>query len=464
MQVVYKRCAGVDVHKKSVVVRILTAERQETRTFHTTTRRLQDLAQWLKAEKISHVAMESTGCYWKPVWNILERETDCELMLVNAKHMKQVPGRKTDVKDAEWIAELLQHGLLTASYVPSQAHRELKELTRFRRTTIQARAQLIQRLQKILEGANIKLESVISDVMGVSGKAMILAMARGETDPEKLAALAHPSLRATPEQLIEALEGVVGEHQRILLASIIRQVDMFDQEIARLDQIVAERMETLVPKGDGDEPGPGGAPPLAREGTPTDPSPKRRAPKTEPPPPGPVNQAVVRLDGIPGIATRTAQDILAEIGVDMSPFPTAAHLTSWAKLCPGNNESGGKRKSGKTGQGNKWLRSTLVDVAWAAVRKKGSYFGDLYRRLSGRRGKKRAIVAVARSILEAIYYMLKRGDDYRELGETYLEQLRRDKIVRQATRRLVRLGYSVTLVHPNEPTTQARPPAKDEAA
>lgn len=457
MKVVYNRCAGIDVHKKSVVVRILTPDRQETRTFGTMTRRLHELAQWLTSYKISHVAMESTGCYWKPVWNILERETECELLLVNAKHMKQVPGRKTDVKDAEWIAELLQHGLLTASYVPSQAHRELKEMTRFRRTTIQTRSQLIQRLQKVLEGCNVKLESVISDVTGVSGMAMIRAMADGEADPEKLASLAHRSLKATPEELCEALEGLLGEHQRLILKSIIRQIDMLDSEIDSLDRVVAERMEALVP-GKPHEGGPeptGGNPvemptPTSEGQGPTDSRRQKRRGSKPDIPMGPVTDAVRRLDEVPGIAIRSAQDLLAETGVDMSPFPTARHFVSWAKLCPGNNESGGKRRSGRTGKGNKWLRSTMVDIAWAAVHKKGSYFGELYRRLSGRRGKKRAILAVARSILEAVYYMLKRGESYRELGATYLDERRKERIVRESMRRLTRLGYTVTIEHPQE--------------
>ncbi len=403
MNVVYARCAGLDVHKKTVVACVVTPEGREVRTFGTRTRGLRELAAWLEERQVTHVAMESTGVYWKPVYNLLE-ETECALLLVNAHHIKQVPGRKTDVKDAEWIANLLQHGLLTSSFVPDRKQRELRELVRYRRKLVQMRSSQVARVQKVLEGANIKLASVVSDVMGVSGKSMLTAIVEGETDPERLAALGKDNLKASKEELAEALDGIQGVHQRMLLKSQLAHIDFIDAELKQLDQEV-ERRTNLFPDD------------------------------------------IKALDEIPGIARRGAEDILAEIGTDMDQFPSANHITSWGKLCPGNNESAGKKKSGRTGKGNPWLKSALVEAAWAAVRKKGCFYGDLYRRLSMRRGKLRAIVAVARRILETIYFILKRKEPYREINVDELNKAQREHQLRRALRNLARLGYAVAPEH-----------------
>lgn len=448
MRAVYKRCAGLDVHKKTVVACVMTDKSQETRTFRTVTGELVKLADWLCSEKVQAVAMESTGVYWKPIWNILEKEeADWELLLVNAKHVKTVPGRKTDVKDAEWLAELLRHGLLSPSRVPEREQRELRDMTRFRRVLIRNRAHDVQRLQKMLESSNIKLDSVLSDIMGVSGKAMLRAMLQGQTDPAELAKLAHQRVQATPEQLSEALEGVIGQPHRIVIEVLLQNIEHLDEQIGRMDEEIARYLDRMgpVPPDDGGEP----KKPGSRKSK-SDESGEAFDPET-----GELiseerghltwSQAVELIDGIPGIAVRTAQDILAETGLDMTVFPSSGHLTSWAKISPGNNESGGKRRSGKTGKGNRWLRSTLVEASWSAVRKKDCYYKALYNRLSGRRGKKRAILAVGRSILEAIYHMLTRNEGYRELGAEHFDWLRRERIVRQAVRRLNNLGYAVDL-------------------
>ncbi len=401
MKIEYARVAGLDVHKKTVVACVVTPEGRETRTFSTRTRGLRNLIVWLEEQQVTHVAMESTGVYWKPIYNLLE-ETECELLLVNAHHIKQVPGRKTDVKDAEWIANLLQHGLLTSSFVPDRAQRELRELVRYRRKLVQTRSSEVQRLQKVLEGANLKLSSVISDVTGVSGMAILNAIVEGETDPETLASFGNERLKASKEELAEALDGIQGDHQRMLLKSQFRHIEFLNQELERLDHEVAKRTV-----------------PFATE--------------------------LKTVDDIPGIGRRGAEDILAEIGTDMNQFPSDAHLSSWAKVSPGSNESAGKKKSGRTGKGNPWLRSALVEAAWAAVKKKDSFYGDLYRRLSVRRGKLRAIIAVARRILQTIYFMLKRKEPYRELNNAELEQANREHRARRAVKQLTKLGYHVTL-------------------
>ena len=401
MEVIHERCSGLDIHKKTVVACRITPEGQETRTFRTMTSGLLELADWLVQGQVTHVAMASTGVFWKPVYNLLEG-LDLTLLVVNARHIKAVPGRKTDVKDAEWIADLLRHGLLRGSYIPDRPQRELRELVRYRRNLVRERSWVINRIQQVLEGANIKLSSVASDVAGASGRAMLAALAQGEGDPEQLADLARGTLRNKRAQLEQALRGLMGPHQRMMLHSQLRHLDFLAQEIAQLDQEVAQRMD-------------------------------------------PFEEAVQVADAVPGIGRRGAEEILAEIGVDMSPFPTESHLSSWAKVCPGSNESGGKRKSGATGKGNPWLRSVLVEAAWAAARTKGTYLAAQYHRLAARRGAKRAILAVAHSILVIIYHLLRDGTTYQDLGGNYFDQRNAQGVVRRSVHRLQGLGYTVTL-------------------
>lgn len=411
MDILYPCCAGLDVHKETVVacVRRLHAKgkvQQPTRTFGTTTSELLALADWLAEQAVTHVAMESTGVYWKPIWNILEGQF--EILLVNAQHIKQVPGRKTDVKDAEWIAQLLQHGLLRGSFVPGTPQRELRELTRQRRQLIQARASVANRIQKVLEDANIKLASVATDVLGVSGRDMLEAIIAGQDDPKVLAELARRRLRAKIPQLQLALRGRVTEHHRFLLRLLLDELTHLEGLIARL----TERIQRVMP--------------------------------------GPFAEAVQRLATIPGIDERAAENILAEIGIAMDQFPSEGHLASWSGMCSGNRESAGKRQSGRTSKGNRWLRATLVQVAWAASHTKGTYLAAQYRRLAGRRGKKRALVALGHTILVIIYHLLRGPTTYRELGADYFDRLDSERLTRTLVRRLERLGHKVIL-EPQEP-------------
>jgi transposase len=345
--------------------------------------------------------MESSGVYWQPVFNVLEA-MGLSLLVANARHIKAVPGRKTDVKDAEWIADLLRHGLLRPSFVPERDQRELRELTRHRRSLIQERSQVRNRIQKLLEGVNLKLASVVSDVAGVTGRAILSALARGETDKEVLAGLASGSLQHKREELMRGLDGAMGQHQRLLLGSLLRQMDFLDGEIAALNEEVARR--TL-----------------------------------------PFQETVERLDAVPGIGRRNAEDILAEIGTEMDRFPMAAHLASWARLCPANHESAGKRKPMSTGHGNRWLRSALTQAALAAANKKDSYFRAQYRRLAARRGKKRAAVAGAHALLVVIYHLLRRPQPYQDLGLLYFDERKQQSTINAAVHRIERLGYKVTL-------------------
>jgi transposase len=401
MQVVYERCCGLDVHKKTVVACVLTPADKQVQSFGTTTAEIRRLQQWLLEQGCTMVAMESTGVYWKPIYNLLE-DTSLELMVVNARAMKAVPGRKTDVKDAEWIADLLRHGLLKPSFIPDRAHRELAELVRYRRSLIGEQARELNRIQKVLEGANIKLASVVSSVRGVSARAMIEALIRGIEDPEAVAQEVTTSLKATHEELVAALEGEMHEHQRQLLAIQLRHLDFLRQEIAGLDAQIEERLR-----------------PFATE--------------------------VALLDTIPGVGIRTAQEIIAAIGTDMSRFQTHRHLASWAKLCPGTRESAGNRKPERIGKGNRHLRTALVEAAKAAARsKKHTYLSAQYHRLAARRGGNRATIAVAHSILVSVYYILRDHKPYADLGPTYFDDRDKEATIRRLVSRLEQLGQQVT--------------------
>jgi transposase len=405
MQVLFAKSAGLDVHKKTVVAAVmltlLTGEvRKQIRTFATTTQGLLALADWLTSQQVTHVAMESTGIYWRPVFNILEGAFT--VILVNAQHMKAVPGRKTDVKDSEWLADLLRHGLLKASFIPPQPIRDLRDLVRYRQSLVQERAREINRLQKVLETANIKLSSVVSDVMGASGRSMIQALVAGEHSPEVLAELAQGSLHKKIPQLREALLGRVDAHHQILLAHLLAHISFLDRTIFHLFLQIHQYLE-------------------------------------------PYDEAVELLVSIPGIAAETAACILGEIGVDMSCFPTAAHLASWAGVCPGNRQSGGKRLSGKINKGNKRLKAALAEVVWVLSHMKDNYLSAQYHRLARRLGKQKAVMAVAHSLLVIIYHMLRDKQPYRDLGAAFFETREKERVVKGALRRLEGLGYTVTL-------------------
>jgi len=405
MEILYRCCCGIDVHKKFVVACLLKIDEQgeETRQvqrFETYTQDLLRLSDWLTGFGCTHVAMESTGVYWKPIYNLLEGHL--ELLVVNAHHIKAVPGRKTDVKDSEWIAELLQHGLLKASFIPPQWQRDWRDLTRYRTSLVQERARIVNRLQKVLEDANLKLAGVATDVMGKSGRVMLEAILAGATNPEQLAELAKGRLRKKIPQLKQALSGRVREHHRFLLVEQLSHIDYLDEAIERLSGEIAERLR-------------------------------------------PFQAEIERLDTIPGINRLIAEVLLAEIGPDMNRFPDAHHLASWAGLCPGHNESGGKRHSGKTRKGNRWLRQALIEAAHGASHTKDTYLSSQYRRLVGRRGKKRALVAVGHSLLVIAYHVLNRPATYADLGSNYFEQLHRCRLEQNLVQRLQKLGYTVTL-------------------
>ena len=410
MDVLYSHCCGLDVHKRSVVACLITPGPagqpvKTVRTFGTMTDELLTLADWLAAAGCTHVAMESTGVYWQPIYNLLEDRF--HLLLVNARHSKAVPGRKTDVRDCEWLADLLRHGLLKPSFVPERPQRELRELTRYRLALVQARTAEVNRLQKTLESANSKLAGVATDILGVSGRQMLNALVEGTTDPETLAELAKGALRSKLPQLQQALVGRVGAHQRFLIAEHLAQLDSLDASIARVSTEIADRLR-------------------------------------------PLQETLARLDTIPGIGCYLAEALVAEIGTDMTRFASAAHLASWAGMCPENNESAGKRRSGKTRKGNPWLRALLVQAAHAAARRKNTYFAAQYARVGARRGKKRAAVAVGHTILTVAYYVLQRGTEYQELGPHWFDQEDRRAVERRLVRRLEALGNKVTLV-PNTP-------------
>jgi transposase len=405
MEVVHRCCCGLDVHKETVTACVVWAEpngkkRREKRQFSTVTRDLLVLADWLRTCGVSHVAMESTGVYWKPVWHILEGQF--ELLLVNAQHVKAIPGKKTDRRDSEWLAELLQHGLLKSSFVPPEPIRELRDLTRYRVTLCQECNRIANRIQKVMEDANLKLASVASDALGSSGRAMLKAIVAGERDPVRLAEMARGLLRRKIPALQLALEAQVSAHHRFLLQELLDHLEFVEGKIGRLEEEIATRLR-------------------------------------------PFEDVVRRLCTIPGVDRVSAWGIISEIGLDMGQFPDARHLASWAGLCPGNWESAGKRRSGKTRKGSAWLRRHLCQCAWAVSTKQKNYLSALFRRLAARRGVKRATIAVAHALLGIAYHVLKHDVDYRDLGPGYFDSLDPARLKRRLVKRLEGLGFHVTL-------------------
>lgn len=405
MESMVERGCGLDVHQATVVACVIVGKagakpRKETRTFRTVTRELLALRDWLKELGVTHVAMESTGVYWKPVYALLE--DDFELVVGNAQHIKNVPGRKTDIKDSAWLADLLRHGLIRKSFVPPKPLRALRELTRYRRTLVESRAAERNRLQKLLEAANIKLASFISDVFGASGMAMLRALLANEADPAQMAQLAKGRMRSKVADLELALEGRLDDEHRFVLALQLERLGQADATLAALDARIEAKMAAYEPERQ-------------------------------------------RLMTIPGIDRVLAAVLVAEVGVDMTVFPSAAHLASWAGLCPGNHESAGERKSSQTRKGNVHLKTGLVEAANAASRKKGSYLKDKFFRLKVRRGHKRAILALGHKILVAAYHVLAKATDYVDLGGAYLDTLNTTRVANQLKRRLERLGYEVAL-------------------
>ena len=403
MEILYPRCAGLDVHKDMVMARVRCVSEpavDETRSFATTTGALIELQEWLSSHAVTHVAMEATGVYWKPVWHLLEEHF--ELVLANAQHIKNVPGRKTDVNDAAWIADLLAHGLISASFVPPKPIQELRDLTRTRKQLVREVSQHSLRIQKTLEDANIKLGSVLSDILGHSGRAILNALIAGETDPERLADLARGNARKKRAELIQALHGRISAHHRRLLKLHLGLIDSLQLALATVDADVGKIL-------------------------------------------APIQECARLLTTMPGVSELTAHVLVAEIGVDMARFPTAGHLLSWATMCPRNDESAGKRRSTRTRKGAPWLKTALVTAAWATVRVKGSYLQAQFLRLKARRGAKKAILAVAASMLNAAWHMLKDRVEYKDLGADHFARRDRSKVIRRLLRRLDDLGCKVQL-------------------
>jgi len=404
MEVLHARCCGLDIHKDLIVACVRVAEGQavteDVRSFKAMTSDILKLGDWLREREVQHVAMEATGVYWKPIWNLLEEQF--ELMLVNARHMRAVPGHKTDIKDSQWIAQLLAHGLLRPSFVPDRPMRQLRELVRWRASLAQERSRMANRIQKLLEDANIKLSSVASDVLGKSGREMLESLAAGQSDPLELAELAHRRMRGKIPQLREALRGSVTEHHRFMLREMLDAVDEVNGRIERVETRIEEQTRNF-------------------------------------------HEAVARIETIPGVGHVTAQSLVAEVGVEMGRFPTAGHLASWAGLCPGNHESAGKRLGGKTNPGNRWLRRSLVQAAWAAARAKGTYLREHYHRIAARRGRKRAVVAVAHTILVIYWHLISQSTVYQELGGDYLNKLDAERKTQRLVKQLQSLGHKVQL-------------------
>jgi transposase len=405
LAVLHSSCCGIDVHQKSVSACVLTVDgagklTSEVRQFGTTTHELRALNDWLAQCAVTHVAMESTGVYWKPIFNLLEGQV--EVVLANAAHLKNVPGRKTDTADCAWIATLLRHGLIKASFVPPQLIRELRDLTRSRTTLIRERGAIINRIQKVLKDANIKLASVVTDILGVSGRAMLRHICKGEADADVLAGLARGRLRSKSAALRFALEGKVSIHHRFLLRRLLAQAEWLEAEVAMFEREIERHAEQFA-------------------------------------------EQVALLDTIPGIDRIAACALIAEIGANMAQFPSARHLASWAGLCPGNHESAGKRLSGKTRHGSPWLRGLIAQVAWIASRAKSTYLASVFRRIMVHRGKKRALIAVAHSVLVIVWHMLTERKPYQDLGPDYFERSRAEQVKRYHTRKLEHLGYAVTL-------------------
>lgn len=402
MEVMYRRCAGLDVHQHTVMAcaRVVDKHKvhQEVETFQTTVKGLAALNRWLQGHGCTHAALESTGVYWKPVWQALEGSV--ELVLANAHEVRNLPGRKSDVNDAMWLADLLAHGLIRGSFVPPGTVQALRELSRTRTQLRREVTRHTQRIQKTLESAGLKLTGLISDVLGVTGRAILEALIAGESDPETLAQLKRQGIKASHEQLCDALQGRLLEHQRLLLRLHLEQIDALDLATRQIETRMAELLD-------------------------------------------PFRSCVELLKTVPGIQETTARIILAEIGFDPQRFPTAGHLISWAGLCPGSDESAGKRRSTRLRRGNRWLRTAMIQAAWAASRKKDSYLQALYHRLRARRGSKKAIVAVAASMLTSIYFMLQRQQEYADLGPTHFDQRQRDRVARRLIRRLEELGLYV---------------------
>jgi len=446
MEILYERCAGLDVHKKNVKACFASQgvggkRQKETRTYLTMTQDVLEMRDWLKEQGCTHLAMEATGVYWKPIYNLLEG--DFVILVVNAHHIKTVPGRKTDVKDAEWIADLLSHGLLTASFIPSAPQRELRDLTRYRAKLVEERAREINRLQKTLEDTNLKLGDVVSDVMGKAAQMILRAVVDGETDSVRLADFAAGRVRASRETLERALTGKATAHHRFLLGEHLTQIEHLDEAIGRISEEIARRLTPEPP-----------IPPREEEHQPA--SPTATEPGSLPSAAGLPSllnwqQAVEIIDQITGISQRIAEGLLAEIGVNMGQFPSAKHLASWVGVCPGNHESAGKRLSGKTRKGNPYARQLLIQAAHAASHSKNTYLATQYHRIAARRGAKKAAVAVGHSILVIIYHLLRDGSTYQDLGGNYFDQRDRHMVQKRLVRRLERMGYQVEL----QPMAQA---------